>query len=323
MKPHTASNFTHVVIGIIRNTDNKVLVTRRRHDAHLGGLLEFPGGKVESGESPLMALRRELREELGIDAQQCSPLIQIPYSYPDRNVYLDVYNVLDYVDAFANKDQRRDWREISTLDRAQFPDANHGIIRALQLPQSIAVTADASQGVDQFLRCFEKVVTNKAVSIIQLRCHDLNHEQYMQLAAKCLQLCEYHRSRLVLNREARCVVKLRAAGLHLTARRLLSTSKKPLNDSYLVGASCHNRNELLHASKLGLDYAFLGPVVEKHSSKNDKTLGWDSFYTLVQESLLPVYAIGGLVIDDINVSVRYGGQGVAAIRDFWPEVTNS
>jgi len=85
----------------------------------------------------------------------------------------------------------------------------------------------------------------------------------------------------------------------------------------LVSASCHNRDELLHVSKLGLDYAFLGPVAEKHSNKNNDFLGWSGFHALVQESAVPVYAIGGLTVCDADVSAKYGGQGIAAIREFW------
>ncbi len=322
MKSCASRNFIHVVIGIIKNTDDGVLVTKRRHGTHLGGLLEFPGGKVEAGELPLTALRRELREEVGINinVQRCLPLIQIPYSYPDRNVYLDVYNVIDYTGPVTtDKSCQYDWKEISMLDHTQFPGANHGIIQALRLPKLIAVTADVGESLDQFLQCFEDVATNEDISIIQLRCHGLNHVQYMRLAKKCLKLCTQHRIRLVLNREARCVVELRAAGVHLTSKQLLATNKRPLNNDYLVSASCHNRDELLHASKLGLDYVFLGPVAEKHSGKNNDFLGWDGFYALVQESSVPVYAIGGLTVYDADVSAKYGGQGIAAIREFWPE----
>lgn len=320
MKSCPPRNFIHVVIGIIKNTDDEVLVTKRRHGTHLGGLLEFPGGKVEARESPLTALQRELREEINIDVQRCLPLIQIPYSYPDRSVYLDVYNIISYTGSVTTgKNQQYDWKEISMLDHMQFPSANHGIIQALRLPKLIAVTADVGESLDQFLQHFENVVTNESISIIQLRCHDLNHVQYMRLAKECLKLCVRHRSRLVLNREARWVIELRAAGVHLTSKQLLATDKRPLNNDYLVSASCHNRDELLHASKLGLDYAFLGPVAEKHPNKSNDFLGWSGFHALVQESSVPVYAIGGLTVYDADVSAKYGGQGIAAIREFWPE----
>ena len=318
---HIAGSFIPVVIGIVRNTDGEVLITRRPRDVHLGGLLEFPGGKVEENESPPAALRRELKEELGIHVQRCTPLIQVPYSYPDRSVYLDVYDVVEYTGKVTgDKGAWNDWREIATLDPAQFPSANYGIIHALKLPKLIAVTIDAGLAPARFLQRFETVVADKAISVIQLRCHSLGHTQYMQLAEKCLALCTRHHTRLVLNRDASCVSELRAAGLHLTGKRLLSTDKRPLNDSYLVGASCHNRGELQQALKLSLDYVFIGPVMEKHLSQNDDVLGWEGFHALARECSIPAYAIGGLVVGDVAVSSKFGGQGIAAIRDFWSRV---
>ncbi|MEH6447638.1 MAG: NUDIX domain-containing protein [Oleispira sp.] len=73
----------------------KVLIAKRADHQHQGGLWEFPGGKVESGESVQVALQRELEEELGL---QCSiedmrPLITIPFHYPDKSVLLDVWSV--------------------------------------------------------------------------------------------------------------------------------------------------------------------------------------------------------------------------------------
>ena len=81
--------------------------------------------------------------------------------------------------------------------------------------------------------------------------------------------------------------------------------------------TCHNIQEIEYANSLGLDYIILGPVIEKQSSENSKTLGWEKFAELSRISLVPVYAIGGLGIDDLEMSELNGGQGVAAIRNIW------
>ena len=318
MQTSSDQGFIHIVIGIVKNTNNEVVVTKRRHDVHLGGLLEFPGGRVEAHESPEQALRRELKEELNIDLHECSPLIQVAYPYPDRNVFLDVYTVSAYAGTVtANESQELDWKQITTLDKLDFPYANYGIISALQLPELFVVTLNLSQSPDKFLQCFERVVTNTAISIIQLRSHELNDSQYMQIAEECLKLCRQHHTKLVLNREAKHVKQLNVTGLHLSSKKLLATKARPLENDYIVGASCHNLEEIVHASKLGLDYIFLGPVIEKKLPAYINPLGWDEFRGLVKASLIPVYAIGGLVIGDVKTSVKHGGQGVAAIRDLW------
>lgn len=317
MESQIEHEIIHVVIGIIKNSKNEVLVSKRRSNAHLGGLLEFPGGKVNSGENNADALKREMREELNVQLHNFSPLIQVPYTYSDRNVLLDVFTINEYSGTIIpNESQKIYWKKISTLNCGKFPSANHGVIRALQLPKLISVTPDYSKNSDNFIRYFEKTVANKDVFIIQLRLHDLGKSEYIELAKKCFALCEQHHTKLVLNQDVSNLNSFSASGLHLTSKRLLATSNRPLCDDYLVSASCHNEDEIHHASKLKLDYILLGPVLEKDSNLND-VLGWERFKRLSQKSEIPVYAIGGLCVADVETSVKNGGQGIAAIRDLW------
>ncbi|CAG0995784.1 partial ADP-ribose pyrophosphatase, partial [Gammaproteobacteria bacterium] len=76
----------HVAVGVIRNGSGEVLVARRHERLHQGGLWEFPGGKVEPGETVEDALRRELREELSIGVESARPLIKIAHDYGDKRV---------------------------------------------------------------------------------------------------------------------------------------------------------------------------------------------------------------------------------------------
>jgi len=68
----------HVMAGLIVDTDGLVLLAERPQGKHLAGFWEFPGGKLEPGESPLAVLARELREELGIELKSATPLIRVP-----------------------------------------------------------------------------------------------------------------------------------------------------------------------------------------------------------------------------------------------------
>ena len=83
-----------VAAGLIFR-DGKLLITQRHADAHLGGLWEFPGGKVEADEAVAEALCRELQEELAITPLQTAPLIEVRHDYPDKSVLLDVWWVLE------------------------------------------------------------------------------------------------------------------------------------------------------------------------------------------------------------------------------------
>ena len=95
-RPMPAS-VVHVAVGVVRNPQGNILIAKRPAHAHQGDLWEFPGGKVERGESLQQALQRELHEELGIDVTHARPLIRIPHSYPDKQVLLDVWLIEGFV----------------------------------------------------------------------------------------------------------------------------------------------------------------------------------------------------------------------------------
>ena len=109
-------NTIHVVAAAIVDADARVLISRRAEDSHQGGLWEFPGGKIESGETPEDALRRELAEELGIELVNARRLIRVPHDYADKSIILDVWKVDRYRgDAQGRGDCcARYWRAIST-----------------------------------------------------------------------------------------------------------------------------------------------------------------------------------------------------------------
>ena len=318
MNALSEQNVVHVVIAIIQNTKHEVLVSERKPDVHLGGLFEFPGGKVEGGESPVEALQRELAEELNINALSFSPLIQIPYSYPDRKIFLNVYIVKKHMGIVsAHEGQKIYWKNISSLNDNEFPPANYGVIRALQLPKIFPVTPNYSQEPKNFLMKFEKVVSDETIQIIQLRSHEIKNSEYVELVKQCIRICKKYHVKLILNRELELIKNLDISGVHLTSEKLLGTKKRLLSTKYLLGASCHTQQEVNHANNLGMDYIFIGPVVEKYSSEISKTLTWKGFAELTQNSLMPAYAIGGLNEGDVDTSIIHGGQGIAAIRSIW------
>src|SRR5438309_2315156 len=97
-----ASDVVHVAVGILTDRE-RFFITRRASDAHQGGKWEFPGGKVDHGESVSAALARELHEELCIDVHAARPLMQIQHRYPDKNVLLDVWSVSAYAGVGADR----------------------------------------------------------------------------------------------------------------------------------------------------------------------------------------------------------------------------
>jgi 8-oxo-dGTP diphosphatase len=123
----------HVAVGIIVDPTGAVLVARRPEHVHQGGLWEFPGGKVEAGETVEAALRRELREELGIELGVAEPLLKVHHAYPDKIVLLDTWWVTAYAgEPCGREGQPLAWMQPADLIESVFPDADAPIIARLR-----------------------------------------------------------------------------------------------------------------------------------------------------------------------------------------------
>ena len=125
----------HVAVGVLFDSKQRVLLAKRGSHQHQGELWEFPGGKVEFGESVFAALQRELKEELGIHIISAQPLIEIKHDYKDKAVVLDTWRVT----AFSGEPQGLEgqpiaWVAIHELKDYSFPEANLAIIQRLLEP---------------------------------------------------------------------------------------------------------------------------------------------------------------------------------------------
>lgn len=126
-------NRIHVVAGVIYNPErDSILIAKRPKRLHQGGLWEFPGGKVEADEIPRDALVRELHEELGIQVTDSSQLLTVSHDYPDKSVYLDVWEVYTFAGEVSGMEgQEVRWIHRSALSTFKFPEANLPIIQNL------------------------------------------------------------------------------------------------------------------------------------------------------------------------------------------------
>lgn len=306
------SKLVHVAVGVIKNSDGQILIAKRPDDVHQGGLWEFPGGKVEAGESLQETLTRELREELAIDVLAAQPLIQICHDYGDKSVQLDVCTVDEFTGtAVGNEGQPVRWVNALDLDDYEFPAANRPIITALQLPDVMLVTAN-----ELSLSTFEQKLQSAlagGIKLVQLRQFELSAENIQ--CAK--QLCDDAGAYLQLNTSVESFDADIGAGLHLSSQRLMALSERPVPLTVLLGASCHNGRELQQAQAVGVDYILLSPVLPSNSHPGEKNLGWDSFKDLVRQCKVPVYALGGMNQECLEQAKACGAQGVAGISAWW------
>lgn len=125
-------NEIRVAVGVILNDKKEVLIALRPAHVHQGGLWEFPGGKIEEGETTQQALTRELQEELDITIKVSQPLLIVKHNYSDKAVVLDVYKVTEFTGYPKGQEgQEIKWMPLAQLDDYSFPKANDEIIEHL------------------------------------------------------------------------------------------------------------------------------------------------------------------------------------------------
>ena len=307
----------HVAAAAIFDDRGRVLISRRPAHLHQGDLWEFPGGKLEPGESVESALHRELYEELGIRVQAARPLIRVLHDYHDKSVLLDVWRVDNFTGTAAGcEGQAIEWVSVEALSGYCFPAANTPIIKAVSLPDRYLVTPDPGLDHDIFLNELENTLAC-GISLVQLRARQLPDAVLRALVPKVQQRCRQAGARLLLNTEAAIAAELGVDGVHLTSARLRALSARPLDSGQLVGASCHTTEELQYAGDLGLDFVVVSPVKQTTSHPDARPLGYGRLLQMTELATVPVYALGGMQPTDMDEAFRHGAQGIAAISGLW------
>lgn len=120
-------------VGVIWNEQQQILIDRRPPKGVMGGLWEFPGGKVEPGETIEECIRREIREELGIEIEVGKHLITIEHIYTHLHVTLAVHQCrhLTGIPQAIECEEIR-WVRLDEIDQFTFPEANGQIITTLK-----------------------------------------------------------------------------------------------------------------------------------------------------------------------------------------------
>jgi 8-oxo-dGTP diphosphatase len=129
----TFSKTILVVVGILLRENNQVFIARRSDQVHMGGRWEFPGGKVEEGESLDQALARELQEEIDVTPLKTSHFCTLEYEYDIKNVKLECFLIHEFKgEPISKEGQPIRWIHQSELTHYDFPDANQALITRLK-----------------------------------------------------------------------------------------------------------------------------------------------------------------------------------------------
>jgi 8-oxo-dGTP diphosphatase len=304
-----------VAAAVLIRDDGRVLLAQRLPGTPYPGYWEFPGGKLEAGESAHDALVRELDEELGISVSHVVPWLVQRYSYPHAHVELNFFRVFGWSGDPRGRDgQALAWQTPGAFEVAPLLPANAAVLRSLELPPVYAISMAEDLGIGAFLERARSAIDG-GVRLIELREKSFSEEELARFAEKLLALGKSRGARFLLNGDADAARRLGCAGVHWTSTRLMAAQRRPTE--MLCAASCHDEVELARAVELGVDFVVLGPVLPTPSHATARPLGWTRFEELSRGMPLPVYALGGIKRADLEQAMQHGAHGVALRRGAW------
>lgn len=309
-----------VAAGVLVHPENKdIFICKRLDGTPYEGFWEYPGGKIEPGETAQQALARELDEEIGVRIGTVEPLITIRHDYPDRSVRLQVFFIHEFEgQPWGKEGQETAWVPPKKLKTVRFLEGNRPITDAVILPRLHAIT--------DLARFSRKLIIDRIESfsrphIIQVRDKHLDDVEFARWAKRVVEAARFTNSTVMLNRSVEERVALLeetgAHGLHLDSRQLSKIQHRPIKDDLWLSASCHNAAELNRAEKINTDFVLLSPVMPTASHPSANALGWAGFSELCATANLPVFALGGLGQTEATVAWKAGAQGIAGITGFW------
>ena len=317
----------HVVAGVLRDAQGRVLLAQRPEGKADAGLWEFPGGKVEPGETALDALRRELHEELGLRVLDGAALIRVPVASAGEDaavrLHLDTWQVRAFDgDPVAHEHAALAWVALEKLDRYPMPPADRPVVAALREPDRVLITPEPGEGPVAEAAWLARADAALAGGLRRIHLRLADDLQRRRLAIELAARCRAAAAGLWVHGDAALAAEL-GVGLHWRASQLRAPESTAITCRHREagGRACaavHDAEELTSAEALGVDDLLLGPVKPTATHPDQPGLGWAAFERLRARTALPVYALGGVGPEDLAEARRHGAQGVAGIRAFWP-----
>ncbi len=301
------------VVGVLRNKNQEILITKRQHSQFMAGFWELPGGKREAGESLEQTLARELNEELGIKIKHFSVHRTITHQYQNSIITLSIYNINQYQKKPKGMEgQAIAWVKIKNLGNYKLLPTMKTFLDSITLPNKYWITPAVNHQSDEWIKVLEQKLI-QGIKLVQLRSKIPLHNIIID---EVKEKCQQYNATLLLNTPNKDFNKTDVNGWHLTSRELFAVNARPCADDKLLGASTHNLDEALKAQEIGANFIVIAPVKVTQTHPDAKPLGWDNAAEIANKIDIPVYFLGGMSIQDLDKTLKLGAQGIASISAF-------
>jgi len=306
-----------VATGILQDAQGRILLDRRPAGKPWPDFWEFPGGKIESGESPEAALRRELAEELGIELRTARAWQVREYAYPRRRVRLHLFKVSAWAgQARGLEGQELRWLLPAAAAALPLLPANRGILADLlaeALPQPpLFLIADPQRApAAAFLEILEGALSGGLRGLVLRIKAGLPEGLRAEAVAHWLERARGQGVQVFLN-HPEPLPSWSVTGRHYTEAQLSDLGDRPASP---FGVSCHGPEGLARAEALGASYALLSPLFPTATHPDSPALGVARFAELAATAALPVIALGGMDASRVAEARRAGARGIAVLSE--------
>ena len=290
----------HISIGLLFH-QAKVLVGLREENQHQGNKYEFPGGKVEDGETPEQACRREVHEEVGILLDQWYPFDFIRHEYDDVIVNLHLFHAAVPEQLLEKIQLPWWWYSRPELLDLNFPKANKAMVKRLYWHPQIKISADLAM-VQQLSDAQLMYWRTDAGQQSHMALSEINVEQLPLLIIN-----------VELWKQLNTIQQQNIGAVHLKQEQLLQMNCNDLQVGQRYIAACHDEQSVRHAAKIGCDAVLLSPVLTTATHPDAEALGWKKFAQIAQQVDIPVFALGGMQPDMMLEAKEHYAYGLAGI----------
>lgn len=314
------SRVIDVAVSVVHRPDGRVLLAERAAGKLSAGYWEFPGGKVEPGESTEESAVREVLEEVGVNAVELTPWQVYEHEFSTKRVRLHWFHVHRWSgEPHGREGQKIAWVDPQAPTVAPLLPSNARALAALALPPLAAITRSGVAGGPCAVLASLPSLLASGVQLLIVREPHMAPAHRVHFARRLREAARGSRLRLLLSGTSLEASQAGACGLHSSARELARVTTRP--PAPLWAVSCHGAADLARAAGLGADFALLSPILATKAHATHPALGWEGLRALVTNSTLPIYAQGGLRPSDVDRARAAGARGVALdVSRLWNEM---